>query len=183
MDSPSQNDLYFYGVDKIENVQLIKATIDNKSIVRNLIQFYRYDFSEYNQEDVQDNGLFPEYPYLDEYWNDPNHRYPYLVKSDSKYIGFVLVKLTASEQRNYFSIGEFFIARKYRRNGMGRAVATQIFDAHIGEWEVHQIKSNHPAQVFWNKVIDQYTGGNFNERWEDDKRIQTFKNKGPAESK
>ena len=163
-------------MDKLENVQLIKATIDNKSIVRNLIQFYRYDFSEYNQEDVQDNGLFPEYPYLDEYWNDPNHRYPYLVKSDNKYIGFVLVKFTASEQRNYFSIGEFFIARKYRRKGVGRAVATQIFDMHIGDWGVHQIKTNHAAQAFWNNVIDQYTHGNFSTRWEDDKRIQTFKN-------
>ena len=163
-------------MDKLENVQLIKATIDNKSIVQNLIQFYRYDFSEFNQEDIQDDGLFPEYPYLEEYWNDPYHRYPYLVKCDNKYIGFVLVKYNASEQRNYFSIGEFFIIRKYRRKGLGREVATQIFDMHLGDWEVHQIKTNHAAQEFWNNVIDQYTHGDFSTRWVDDKRIQTFKN-------
>jgi len=176
MDNHSSNDHYFYGMDKIENVQLIKATIGDKSIVRNLIQFYRYDFSEFNQEDVQDDGLFPEYPYLEEYWNDPYHRYPYLVKCGNKYIGFVLVKYTASEQRNYFSIGEFFIVRKYRRKGWGRAVAAQVFDAHTGEWEVHQIKMNYPAQEFWRKVIHEYTNGNFCEQWEDEKRIQTFKN-------
>jgi predicted acetyltransferase len=163
-------------VDIIENVQLIKATIEDKSIVRNLLQFYRYDFSEFNQDDVQDDGLFPEYPYLEEYWNDPYHRHPYLVKCDNKYIGFVLVKYTASEQRNYFSIGEFFIVRKYRRKGLGRVVATQIFDAHRGEWEVHQIKTNHPAQIFWNTVIREYTRGDFSERWEGEKRIQTFTN-------
>jgi len=163
-------------VDRIQNVQLIKATIENKFILRNLLQFYRYDFSEFNQDDIQDDGLFPGYPYLEEYWNDPDHRYPYLIKCDNKFMGFVLVKYTAFEQRNYFSIGEFFIARKYRRKGLGSAVARLVFDKHRGEWEVHQIKTNEPAQEFWNKVIDRYTEGNFRERWEGEKRIQMFKN-------
>lgn len=75
----------------------------------------------------------------------------------------MLVKFIESEERNYFSIAEFFIMRKYRMEGIGKAVAEQIFNLHKGKWEVHQKESNRPAQVFWNKTIDGYTRGHFTE--------------------
>ena len=33
-----------------------------------------------------------------------------------------------------------------------------------------------PAQLFWKRVIDEYTQGQFTERFEDGKRIQNFDN-------
>jgi len=93
---------------------------------------------------------------------------------DEKYIGFVLVRFIESATRNYFSIAEFFIMKKYRRKGIGQAVAEQIFDLHVGQWEVYQKESNEPAQVFWNRVIDRYKKGQFKERFENGRRIHDF---------
>ncbi|WP_327205186.1 hypothetical protein [Paenibacillus sp. Soil522] len=49
--------------------------------------------------------------------------------------------------------------KKYRKEGIGKAVAKQIFNLHKGQWEVYQLESNKPAQIFWNKTIDEYTQG------------------------
>jgi predicted acetyltransferase len=156
--------------------KLIKASWQYKNVIKNLMQFYIYDFSEYSKSDVEENGLYGDYPYLEDYWREGNNRYPYVIKKNEKYIGFVLVKFNESEERNYYSIAEFFILKKYRREGIGKAVANQVFNLHNGQWEVHQIESNKPAQVFWNKIIDEYTRGQFKERLENGRRIQDFKN-------
>ncbi|MFS0871980.1 GNAT family N-acetyltransferase [Paenibacillus xylanilyticus] len=154
--------------------ELIQASKAYKDVIKNLMQFYIYDFSEFVQCDVEDDGLFRAYPYLDDYWNEVDYRFPYVIKQGDKYIGFVLVRSIESEERNYFSIAEFFIMKKYRKAGIGKAVAKQIFDMHKGHWEVYQLESNKPAQQFWNKVIHEYTQGNFTDRVEGGRRIQDF---------
>ena len=156
--------------------KLIPANQEYKNVVSTLMQFYIYDFSEFVKCDVEEDGLYKAYPHLEEYWNEKNHRFPYIIMKDEKYIGFVLVRLIESEERNYFSIAEFFIMRKYRREGIGTSVAKQIFSLHKGQWEVYQKESNKPAQVFWTKVIDEYTKGQFKEHLEKERRVQTFEN-------
>jgi predicted acetyltransferase len=157
------------------NFELIAATRKYKNVIENLMQFYIYDFSEYVRHDVEEDGLFGPYPNLKEYWKEKN-RIPYVIKKDEKHIGFVLVKYNTSAERNYFSIAEFFIMRKYRREGIGTEVARQVFDLHKGKWEVWQKENNQPAQIFWNKIINEYTKGRFRERWQNGKRIQHFEN-------
>ena len=158
------------------NFKLVKASQKYKDVIKNLMQFYIYDFSEYVKCDVEEKGLFEAYPSLEDYWKEENHRFPYIIKKEESYAGFVLVRFIESGERSYFSIAEFFIMRKYRREGVGKAVAEQIFNLHKGHWEVYQKESNKPAQVFWNRVIDEYTKGRFRERFEDGKRIQDFEN-------
>lgn len=155
------------------NFKLIKALHQQKAIIKNLMQFYMYDFSEFIDLDVQEDGLYETYKNLGDYWKDEN-RFPYIIQKDEKYIGFVLVRFIEDAQHTYFSIAEFFIMKKYRRNGTGKTIAHQIFNLHEGEWEVFQKESNKPAQLFWKKVIDEYTNGRFTERFEDGKVIQNF---------
>lgn len=155
------------------DTQLIKASYQDKEIIQNLMQFYMYDFSEFVVVDVEANGLFADYKNLDSYWKDEN-RFPYIIQTDKKHIGFVLVRFIETDKRNYFSIAEFFVMKKYRRKGIGKSVAHQIFNLHKGTWEVFQKKSNKPAHLFWNKVINDYTKGNFTQRFEDGKFIQDF---------
>jgi predicted acetyltransferase len=158
------------------DLKLMRASLEHKDVIKNLMQLYIYDFSEYINCDVEEDGLFKAYTDLEEYWKEENHRFPYIIKQGEKYAGFVLVRFIKSEARDYFSIAEFFILKKYRREGIGRAVAGQIFDLHSGQWEVYQKESNKPAQIFWNKIIDKYTNGQFRERVEDGRRIQDFEN-------
>ncbi len=158
------------------NVMLIAASSEYKNVIKNLMQFYVYDFSEYIGCDVEKNGLFEEYTGLDDYWKEQNDRFPYIIIKEEKYLGFVLVRLIKSPERTYFSIAEFFILKKYRRQGIGKMIALQIFNLHRGQWEVFQKESNKPAQAFWSDVISEYTGGKFIERFENGRRIQDFEN-------
>src|ERR1700750_1236830 len=123
------------------NFELLYASPDYKYVIRNLMQFYIYDFSPYVDYDVEEDGTFKEYPGLEDYWTDKDNKFPYIIKKDGKYIGFVLVNTLRSEN-DYFSIAEFFIMKKYRRAGIGKAVAQQVFDLRKGQWEVHQRENN-----------------------------------------
>ncbi len=155
------------------NIKLIEASHIHKDVIKNLMQFYMYDFSEFVDVDVEADGLFAAYKNLDEYWNDEN-RFSYIIQKDEIYIGFVLIRYIEEQQRNLFSIAEFFVMKKYRRKGIGKSIATQIFNSNKGKWEVFQKESNKPAQLFWNKIINDYTKGDFKERLEDGKLIQGF---------
>jgi predicted acetyltransferase len=158
------------------NFKLIKASSEYENIIKNLMQFYYYDFSEYLKYDVEADGLFPPYPNLEDYWTSGTDKFPYIIKNEKNYIGFVLIRRIKTEERNYFSIAEFFILRKYRLQGIGKAAAVEIFNLHRGEWEVYQKESNKPAQLFWNKTIKGYTKGQFSERFDNGRFIQNFEN-------
>tara|TARA_Y100000588_G_C13870265_1_gene760018 strand:- start:192 stop:503 length:312 start_codon:yes stop_codon:yes gene_type:complete len=67
------------------------------------------------------------------------------------------------EETKDFSVGEFFILRHFRRKGVARAVARELFDRFRGRWEVEQLPLNAPAQAFWQQVVDEYTGGQYEE--------------------
>jgi len=156
------------------NVQLIKATLSDKDVIKNLMQLYIYDFSEFVACDVEKNGLFKPYPDLDDYWEEGNGKFPYIIQSGNKYAGFVLIRYIRSGQQSYFSMAEFFVMKKFRRKGIGKLVAGIAFTLHKGRWEIYQKESNKPAQLFWTKVIGDFTKGQFEERFEKDKRIQCF---------
>jgi predicted acetyltransferase len=160
--------------------EIIKASAEYKDVIKNLMQFYIYDFSEFIQLDVEENGLFEPYQQLDAYWQEADRRFPYIIKTGKHYTGFVFVSVIESAQGNYYSIAEFFILKKYRRQGMGKAVAVQIFDQHRGAWQVYQKESNRPAQQFWLAVIKEYTNGKFTEEISEDRRTQYFDNSSVA---
>ncbi|MCA1041166.1 GNAT family N-acetyltransferase [Bacillus infantis] len=145
--------------------EIIKAGAEHEEALRNLLQFYIYDFSEFIDAHVEENGRFSEYP-LSGYWTEAGH-YPYIIKLDGRYAGFVLV----AEDSESLSINEFFIMKKYRREGLGKRVAKDIFGLHKGKWEIFQIEKNKPAQRFWRCVINEYTGGEFTEREDEHKRV------------
>lgn len=152
----------------MKNYEIKKATVDEKEILHNLLQFYMYDFSEFMDLHIEANGKYGEYP-LEPYWTEAT-RFPYFIRQHGKVVGFALVKWEAE----HFSIAEFFIMKKYRRAGLGKQVAQEIFHMHKGPWEVYQIEANKPAQHFWVKTIDEYTKGHFTMRNEKGKWIQSF---------
>ncbi len=58
---------------------------------------------------------------------------------------------------------QFFILKRYRRSGFGRALAEFVFLRHPGPWEIGQIVGNATAYSFWRKVIGEVTAGQFTE--------------------
>jgi predicted acetyltransferase len=140
---------------------LIPAPLSSKPVLENLMHLYLYDFSEYTHDDVDEQGRFTD-EYLPRYWTELE-RCPFLVTVDGKYAGFVLVRQVSKpgELPVTHSIAEFFIIRKYRRHGVGRDAAWQVFDRFSGRWIIEEMRENLPAQAFWRKIIDEYTQGNY----------------------
>ncbi|MEJ8302707.1 GNAT family N-acetyltransferase [Saccharibacillus sacchari] len=155
------------------NFSLIQIHQKHREVLENLMQFYIYDFSGFLGFDVEQDGKYSPYP-LEDYFKEGNHQFAYMIKREEKHVGFVLVHLIKDLGVQRYSIAEFFVLKKYRREGMGKAVAMEVFNRHQGPWEVHQVESNPGAQIFWKKVIDEYTKGQFEERIENGKTIQTF---------
>lgn len=138
-------------------INIEKITMDKKPVLRNLLELYAYDFSEFDQSDVSEFGFYG-YQYVDHYWTEEG-RQPFLIRVDQKIAGFVLIR----QVNEIYQISEFFIMKKYRRTGIGKTVAFMIFDRFKGEWKIGQLESNLPAQIFWRKVISEYTHDNFRE--------------------
>jgi predicted acetyltransferase len=150
-------------------IEVSPASIDDKPLIQRMMQFYLYDFSEFGNSDLDSHGCFG-YSYLDHYWTEKDH-HPFIVRVDGKLAGFVLVNRHAYLPGNEWAIAEFFIMRKYRRQGVGKVVAFCIFEQFRGKWEVQETEANLPAQRFWRKVIAEYTDGRYleinlnNELW------------------
>lgn len=149
------------------DIDVSAVSIEDKPVLRNLMELYMHDFSELTGGDVGDHGLFG-YRYLDHYWTEPD-RHPFLIRVGGKLAGFVLVR---SRRRGdgvaESGIAEFFVMRKYRRRGVGRIAARRVFDMFPGRWTVMQLSDNAAAQGFWRNVIADYTGGEFTETLGDD---------------
>ncbi|QQG43795.1 MAG: GNAT family N-acetyltransferase [Candidatus Daviesbacteria bacterium] len=150
-------------------IELVTVRDEEKHILANLLELYEYDFSEFSNSDLDENGRYG-YKYLDNYWQEEN-RHPFFIKVDDKLAGFVLVNKHTYLSDDANAIAEFFILKKYRRGGIGSNAAKQIFDMFPGKWEVTQTNQNKDAQKFWNKVVNEYTNGNYkevvldNEKW------------------
>ena len=143
-------------------VELQGIPIEEKPVLRNLMQLCLYDYSEYNGGDVGEHGLFG-YKYIDHYWTEEG-RHPFYMLVGGKLAGVALVRqLERSSGRLEYELAEFFVLRKYRRKGVGADVAVRLFDKLPGKWSVGQEAGNEPAQVFWRKVVGGYTGGRFTE--------------------
>ncbi|OPA72941.1 GNAT family N-acetyltransferase [Paenibacillus selenitireducens] len=144
-------------------IEIVEVAESQKSILRQLIEFYEYDFSEFNDADINEHGFYG-YKYFDHYWTE-DKRQAYFVKVDGQYAGFVLVNdhCYILHGDNSRSISEFFIMRKYRRKGIGERAAKHVFDKHVGSWEVLQHGNNSASQEFWRNTINEYTHGIYNE--------------------
>lgn len=140
-------------------VDIAKASLNEKSLIQHMMQLYQYDFSEFEGTDLDDQGLF-SYKYLDLYWVEEN-RTPLIVRVTGRLAGFVLVNKHSYTKEDRFCIAEFFIMRKYRRKGIGKEVTYRVFDMFDPLWEVQQTKQNIVAQAFWIKVVNEYTNGDF----------------------
>ena len=157
---------------------LLPATPADAPLLRSLLQLYCYDFADVLGLDVGADGLFPA-PSVDPYWSDA-WRHPFVIRSDDHVAGFALVsrKSRLSGDPNTSDVAEFFVLRRYRRQGVGSQMATELFDRFPGRWEVRERRENEQAISFWRRVIASYTGGRYSETAYDDERwrgpVQTF---------
>ena len=135
--------------------------IEQKSVLVQMMELYNYDFSEFSNDDINEYGYFG-YSRIDDYWNEEG-RYPFFVRVDGKLAGLVLIR-SCSEYNDLqypHNIAEFFIMKKYRKKGVGRIVAKEMFDRFAGGWEISVWANNKVAKKFWERVVHEYTDGKY----------------------
>lgn len=139
-------------------VSIRVATLADKPLLAGLAQFYIYDFSEMYRLgefdfDFEADGLFGPIPHFDEYWTDPT-RAALLILVDDKPVGFALLNaLSHFGGTVEHNMGEFFVARHFRRSGVAGEAVRQILKAYPGHWEFAVMARNHAAQAFWPRAI------------------------------
>ncbi|MFJ7727623.1 GNAT family N-acetyltransferase [Neobacillus sp. NPDC097160] len=153
-------------------INLVKVLKEEEYILHNLIQFYIYEFSQFIPAiTLERNGTYKPFDLMP-YWECSN-LHPYFIKKEDELIGFALVESASETEPN--AIQEFFIIRKYSGKGYGKIAANQIFSLFPGKWFITQVEKNYPAQAFWRSTISKFTGGNYNERYDEKRRsIQEF---------
>ena len=130
----------------MDGIEVVEAEAGDRSLVRQLLELYLYDFSEFTDADVDAHGLYG-YQYLDHYWTEPD-RHPFLFRVDGRWAGFALVRAGTPHD-----MAEFFVLRKYRSRGVGLAAARDLFARFPGEWQVRQMAANTNATKFWRQAI------------------------------
>jgi predicted acetyltransferase len=139
-------------------IELIK--IEEKEILRNLLEKYLYEFSPYEETDVNNLGLYG-YDYLDHYWVEQN-RFPYFIKVENTLAGFVMVNDYPEKNiKTDYTLSEYFIMYKYRRRGIGKYAAKCVFDKHKGRWQLKYHPKNIVSEKFWINTVNEYTNGKY----------------------
>jgi predicted acetyltransferase len=159
----------------IDSVTLTQVPERQSEIITNLMQLYKYDFSEFAAVGSRYGEVGPDgrytYEGLDSYWREDG-RVPLTVQADGRLAGFILVNRWSALNRELDrSVGEFFVLRKYRRKGVGSRAAKALFERWPGCWEVAVAWYNKPALSFWRRAIaaavdgavEEYAGDG--ERW------------------
>ena len=138
-------------------VELVRAHEADEPILTNLLQLYLHDLSEFDSTEISDEGQF-SYPYLSHYWAEPG-RYSFFLMVDGALAGFAFVRsgseLVADDWA--MELAEFFVLRKYRRKGVGRTAAVELFRMFPGPWVVGVIEENNGGVNFWDHVIPRFT--------------------------
>ena len=165
----------------MKKVDLVEVPESKKSVLRQLIELYEYDLSTYTAYELNEHGYYG-YSYLDYYWTE-ERRYPYFIMFGEKIAGFVLVNdyCEVSTEKDSLSIAEFFVLKIYRKQGIGQKAAEIILDRFPGAWEIQQYLENTRSLTFWEKVIGEYTSGNFEKKIinsnDGEKQVILFNNK------
>lgn len=146
--------------DSSPPVTLDPATPAHRAALESLLQLYTHDFSELwtgtLRGELDEQGRFPAYPSLDAYWREEG-RVPLLIRAGGHIAGFALLNRESHTGRPVErNVAEFFVVRKHRRAGVGRAAFHAILDRYPGQWETAVARKNAAALAFWRRVVAAY---------------------------
>ena len=92
---------------------------------------------------------------------------PLVIVRGSDPVGFAMVARGASSAGRPpcdYRMAEFFVARTWRRRGVGRMAVELILNRFAGRWEITEYLRNPVAVSFWRRVVASYTQGRYQER-------------------
>ena len=94
-------------------------------------------------------GTPPDYPQFARWW-DEDARVPYLIRVGAEDAGVALVRRHGDPP--FHELAEFMVLPRFRRTGVGRGAALDLFERHPGAWWLQVLDDNHVARRFWGAV-------------------------------
>jgi predicted acetyltransferase len=149
----------------MEEIELVLVSDKHSEVLLTLSRLYTYDLSEiatqFHGYQCDEKGLYAEC--VRGFIEDPSSDC-YLLKMTEEWAGFAIVKRKTQTENSdskpkVSQMAEFFLVRKFRRQGVATTAACRIFDCYPGEWEVSVWPENHAACSFWNSAISDYRDG------------------------
>ena len=144
------------------SLAIVRAACGDGAVLQNLFQLYTHDFSEFwagsARGELGADGRFTDYP-LEPFFGRPNWS-AWLLTAGEAPAGFALINDAAhSGLPARRSMAEFFVVRKHRGQGAGRAAAQTLIAAEPGSWEIAVARANTGALAFWRKVAAACAAG------------------------
>jgi predicted acetyltransferase len=133
-------------------------------LLSNLLELYIHDMSEVFPVKLGPDGRFG-YEKLASYWLEPDGRSAFLITCGGEIAGFALVTRgsPATSDSTDLDVAEFFVLRSYRRQGVGRQAAAQLWGRVRGHWLVRVSDANRAGLHFWRDVVREYAGDQYAE--------------------
>lgn len=139
-------------------VTLIKIDYKSRTVLENLFPYYIYDMSEFMGWEPTKEGHYDTYDSskLDVYWDSDDH-VPYFIMADDELAGFVLIR-KYPESLSIYDISQYFILRKFKRQGVGKQALKQIVKLYPGQWQIRVLLENTGALKFWLPTVSDVVG-------------------------
>ena len=140
-----------------DRVSLERAETSQRETLANLVQLYIHDFNDFLAPErkigVGEDGRFADVLQLDQYWSEAD-RAVWLIRAGGALAGFALLNRHSHCNRPVdHNMGEFFVARPFRRDGIGPRAAIDVIEMHEGQWEIAVGARNAPALAFWPRIV------------------------------
>lgn len=142
-----------------KKLELVPASLEDYPVLQNMARFYVYDLSEYMDYEMPGNGLYDCIDFA-KYWDSPDS-FPFLIRYDNDLAGFAIIDKKGSVPGTQYNMAQFYLARRFKRKGLGRLAAYRCFDQFRGTWEIMVMPGNEGAYRFWRAVIKAYTKDRF----------------------
>lgn len=134
---------------------------DGDALLRNLFQLYIHDMSEWFGFEAGPDGRF-EYD-TGPLWHDGVA--VTLARFSGAPAGFAVVHSAKPWLGNEAArdVKDFFVLRRYRHQGVGRAIARHLWSECPTEWLVRVLAANVPAVLFWRQAVRAFRGRGYEE--------------------
>jgi predicted acetyltransferase len=126
-----------------------------------LLELYQYDLSDIWLQDLDQSG---RYGFDLTRHKRADRSRAYIARHELQVVGFALIAPAIVTRTEGTWMEQFFVLKRYRRSGAGRALAKHVLFDNPGLWEVGQMPGNVAAYAFWRSVIGEVTDGRYTEQ-------------------
>ena len=136
-------------------IELMRTDATATELIANLYQFYAYESSDWEDEEVENDGRFYiHHAHLARYWQEPDWSAS-LILVDGFIAGFLLVERSELPGIDAKEFADLFILRKYRRRGIGRALFQQLVCASGEPWVISLYRDDPLGMPFAQALLGE----------------------------